>query len=163
MASEATLFIIKPDAIKRGLIGEILTRLETLRLDIIGAKVARVSKELAEEHYIHIRTKPFFAETVDYLQGKWHGISYVIVFVFYGQDAIERVRKLTGATHPEKADPASIRGALGRMTTNGWMENVVHASSDAADASREIALWFQPQELLRVEAASLAAARPHLT
>ena len=163
MGIETTLFVIKPDAIKRGLVGSILSRLEELRLDIVGVKVMRVSKELAEQHYIHIREKPFFTETVDYLQGKLHDVPYVVVFAFQGVDAIERVRKLTGATHPEKADPVSIRGSVGRMATTGWMENVVHASADSADAARELRLWFHPHELLRLELPVLQRVRPTLS
>lgn len=149
MPEQATLVIIKPDAIQRGLAGAVLARLEELRLEIIGAKVMQVSQALAEEHYSNIRGKPFFDETVAYLQGRLHQTTSVIVLVFWGVDAIERVRKLTGATHPEKAEPTSIRGAFGRMRTGGLMENVLHASSDANDARREIELWFKPHELLR--------------
>jgi len=149
MAEEATLVIIKPDAIQRGLTGAVLSRLEVLRLDVIGAKAVRVSQELAESHYHHLREKPFFREIVDYLQGRLHGTNYVLAFVFWGENAIECVRQVTGATHPEKAEPTSIRGSLGRMMTSGLMENVVHASSDRSEAEREIALWFKPEELLR--------------
>lgn len=150
MTGDVTLVIIKPDAIQRGIIGSVLGRLEPLRLDIIGAKVTRVSRALAEEHYKHIRSKPFFEETVEYLQGKFHGVEYVLALVLCGDQAVERVRDVTGATHPEKAQPWSIRGAFGRMRTGGLMENVIHASSDAAEAQREIQLWFQPSELLAV-------------
>ena len=149
MGGQATLVIIKPDAIRRGLTGAVLSRLDVLRLEIIGAKVVQVSKELAEEHYVHIREKPFFSETVEHLRGKLHQTSAVLAFVFWGPDAIERVRQVTGATHPEKAEPTSIRGSLGRMTTSGLMENVLHASSDPTEAEREIRLWFRPEELLR--------------
>ena len=149
MADQATLVVMKPDAMKRGLVGAVLSMLEPLQLEIVGAKVVRVSQELAEAHYQHIREKPFFRETVDHLRGKLHGVSYVLAFVLWGPEAVERVRHVTGATHPEKADPLSIRGALGRMTTDGLMENVLHSSSDLKDAEREIRLWFQPQELLR--------------
>lgn len=147
MAQQATLVLIKPDAIKRGLAGEVLTRLETLQLEVIGAKVVRVSEALAREHYKHLKEKPFFDELVDYLQGKLHGTTYVLAFVLWGEEAIARVRRLAGATHPEQAQPMSIRGALGRMTTTGLMENVVHASTDAAEAVREISLWFTAGEL----------------
>ena len=149
MANQATLIIIKPDALKHGLMGAVLSKLEPLQCEIIGAKVLRVSQELAEAHYEHIRGKPFFNETVAHLRGKLHGIEYVVAFVFWGPDAIERVRQVTGATNPEKADPQSIRGALGRLTSSGLMENVLHASSDPADAEREIRLWFKSSELLR--------------
>ncbi len=150
MADQATLVIIKPDAIQRGLTGAVLSKLDPLRLEIIGAKAVRVSRALAEEHYKRIRTKPFFEETVQHLQGTLHGVEYVLALVFWGPEAIERVRVVTGATHPEKAEPATIRGAFGRMTTSGLMENVVHASSDPTEAEREIRLWFRLEELLRV-------------
>ncbi len=148
MASETTLVVIKPDAIQRGLTGHVLTRIEQLKLHIIGAKAARVSRDLAEEHYKHLRHKDFFNDLLDHLTGKIHGTSYVLVFVFWGPDAIERVRQVTGATHPEKADPMSLRGSFGRMTAAGIMENIIHASADRTEADREIALWFRPEELL---------------
>lgn len=149
MERQATLVIIKPDAIRHGVMGEAISRLEELRLEMIGAKMVEVSQELAEEHYRHIREKPFFRETVDHLRGKLHDVPFVLAFVLWGSNAIERVREVTGATNPEKAEPTTIRGALGRMTTGGLMENVLHASSDPADAGREIRLWFTPEELLR--------------
>jgi nucleoside-diphosphate kinase len=149
MAEQATLVVIKPDAIRRGLTGVVLSYIDALHLDIIGVKAMRVDRATAEEHYKHIRSKPFFEETVDYMQGKLHGTSYVLALVFWGENAIERVREVAGATHPEKAEPASIRGALGRMLTTGLMENVLHASSDPLEADREIRLWFKPEELLR--------------
>jgi nucleoside-diphosphate kinase len=150
MPQQATLVIVKPDAICRGLMGAALSRLEPLRLEIIGAKVVRVSQELAEAHYQHIRGKPFFRDTVEHLRGTLHGVPTVLALVFWGPDAVERVRQVTGATNPEKAEPMTIRGALGRNTARGLMENVIHASSDPAEAEREIRLWFKPEELLPV-------------
>lgn len=149
MPAQATLVLIKPDAVKRGLTGAVLSRLDALQLEIIGAKAVRVSRELADAHYQNIRGKPFFEETVAHLRGCLHGTEGVLAFVFWGEDAIARVRELAGATHPEKADPSSIRGSLGRMTAAGLMENVLHASSDPQEAEREVRLWFQPHELLR--------------
>lgn len=149
MPDQAALVIIKPDTIKRGLLGAVLSRLEPLGLEIIGAKAMTVSRALAEEHYVHIKGKPFFEETVQHLRGELHGTTAVLAFVLWGPDAIERVRVATGATSPEKAEPTSIRGALGRITTSGLMENVLHASSDPEDADREIRLWFHQEELLR--------------
>ena len=148
MPNQATLVVIKPDTLQRGLAGAVLSRLEPLRLDIIGAKVVRVSQEMAEEHYQHIKDKPFFRETVEHLKGTVHGVNSVLAFVFWGPDAIERVRQVTGATNPEQADPMSIRGAFGRNLSTGLMENILHASSNPEDARREIALWFKPEELL---------------
>ena len=114
----------------------------------MGAKAVRANQAIAEEHYTHLRAKPFFTEIVDYLQGKLHGTTYILVFVLWGERAVERVRQVIGATHPEQAEPTSIRGAFGRMKTDGLMENILHASSDHAEALREVALWFKPQELL---------------
>ncbi len=149
MLQEATLVIIKPDAIKRTLMGAAIARLEPLGLEIIGAKMVQVSPALAEEHYTHIRAKPFFEETVAHLRGTLHDVPAVLALVYWGDRAIERGRQMTGATHPEKADPMSIRGAFGRMLTTGLMENIIHASSDSVEAEREIRLWFKPDELLR--------------
>ena len=148
MLSEATLVVIKPDAIKRGLAGAVLSRLEGLRLDVIGAKAVRVSRQLAEEHYQDLRGKPFFEELLDLIQGKLHGTNYVLALVLWGPDAVTRVRALAGATHPEQAEPLSVRGSFGRMTTSGVMENILHASSTLGEAQREIRLWFAPDELL---------------
>ena len=141
--------IIKPDAIKRGLMGAALSKLEPLQLEIIGAKVLPVSRELAEAHYVHIKNKPFFNDTVEHLRGTLHGVPSVVAFVLWGPDAVARVRAVTGATNPEKAEPMTIRGAFGRNLAGGLMENVIHSSSDPADAEREIRLWFKPGELLR--------------
>lgn len=148
MGAEATLVVIKPDAIQRRLAGVVLTRLEELGLEVIGAKAVRVSRALAEEHYGALRDKPFYEELLRHIEGKLHGTNYVLAFVLKGPDAINRVRQLAGATHPEKADPRSIRGSLGRMTAAGVMENVIHASSDLREAAREISLWFRRDELL---------------
>ncbi len=149
MTAQATLVVIKPEAIQRGLAGAVLSKLEALRLQIISAKVVHVTREMAEAHYQALRGKPFFDELLDHIQGKLHGVDAVLAFVFWGEEAIARVRDAAGATHPEKADPHSIRGSLGRMTTTGLMENIVHASSNAAEAEREIRLWFRPEELVR--------------
>jgi len=149
MPNQATLILIKPDAIRRGQIGAALSRLEPLGLEIVGAKVVRVSRELAAEHYQPLRDQPFFEQLLDHLQGKLHQTPYVLAFVLWGANAIERVRQVVGATHPEQADPMTIRGTLGRITASGVMENVVHASADPSEAEREIQLWFKPEELLR--------------
>ena len=148
MAAQSTLVLIKPDAIRRGQVGVTLSRLEPLGLAIIGAKAVRVSRELAAEQYRHLRGQPFFEQLLDHLQGKLHQTPYVLAFVLRGANAIERVRQVVGATHPEQADPMTIRGSLGRITSYGVMENVVHASADPSEAEREIQLWFHPQELV---------------
>ena len=144
---EPTLVIIKPDGLVKSLTGNILTKLSDSHLVIIAAKVKTVSRELAEEHYGQLRDKPFFEEIVRYLMGEFH-TKRTMALVYYGPDAISRVRKICGATNPEEADPASIRGAYGRITTKGVYENVIHASSNKVDVEREIKLWFEPQEIV---------------
>jgi nucleoside-diphosphate kinase len=149
MHEQATLVLVKPDAIQRRLAGAVLSRLEALPLELIGAKVVRVSLALAAEQYKPLQGKPFYSELLEYIQGKRHGTEALVAFVFWGPNAIEHVRQVAGATNPEQADPTSLRGAFGRMTTNGLMENVLHASSDPKEAEREIKLWFKPEELIR--------------
>lgn len=148
MTGEATLVLIKPDAIARGLAGAVLSRLEQLPLTLIGAKVTRVSQQLAEVHYQALQDKPFFNELIQHIRGELHGVGYVLALVYAGPGAVAVVRQAAGATNPEAASPTSLRGSLGRMTTKGVMENVLHASSDDREAQREIPLWFRPDELL---------------
>jgi len=147
-ANQATLILVKPDGLIKSLTGNILTRLSETKLEIAAAKMVRVSKELAEEHYLHLKDKPFFAELIRYLMGELHDRRKVMAMVYWGEDAINKVRALAGATNPEEADPVSIRGAYGRITTKGIYENVIHASSNDSDAKREIQLWFFPDEII---------------
>jgi nucleoside-diphosphate kinase len=145
-----TLVLIKPDGLKKSLTGNILTRLSETKLRIVAAKVVHVSKELAEEHYTHLRSKPFFNDVIKYLLGELHGEEYsrVIALVYNGPDAIGKIRKLAGATNPEEADATSIRGQYGRLTTAGLFENVLHCSDNEESAEKEIKLWFQPDEIV---------------
>jgi nucleoside-diphosphate kinase len=147
---EQLLVLIKPDGLKKSLTGNIITKLSEAKLVIVGAKVVKVSDELAKEHYKQLRDKPFFQELVLYIEGKLHGEQYsrVLAFVYQGENAIQKLRTIAGSTNPEEADPVSIRGAYGRITTKGLYENVIHCSSDPAEAEREIKLWFQPDELV---------------
>ncbi|MBF0122817.1 MAG: nucleoside-diphosphate kinase [Candidatus Omnitrophica bacterium] len=147
---QQTLVIIKPDGLKKSLTGNILTRLSETKLRIVGAKVVHVSRKLAEVHYQHLKDKPFFEDVVKYLCGELHGEEYrrALALVYDGKDAIEKVRKLAGATNPEEAEATSIRGQYGRLTTSGLFENVVHCSSSEEDAEREIKLWFEPSEII---------------
>jgi len=150
MAVEQLLLFIKPDGMKKSLTGNILTKLSEARMVIIASKTVKVSRELAEQHYYQLKDKPFFNSLLDYLQGKIYGEPWdrVLAFVYQGEDAIARMRKIAGATNPEEADPISIRGAYGRITTKGIYENVVHCSSDPIEAEREIKLWFKPEEIV---------------
>src|SRR4030042_4904387 len=145
---EQTLVIIKPDGLIKSLTGNILSRLSETKLIIIGAKVVQVTDKLAREHYKHLMDKPFFEELVHYIMGDVHHTHRVLALVYQGENAIAKVREIVGDTNPEKANPVSIRGAYGRITTSGVFENVVHASSTPEDAEHEIKLWFTPAEVV---------------
>ena len=147
MSKQATLVIIKPDGLKKSLTGNILTRLSESKLKIIGAKIVKVSRDLAGRHYAHLRNKPFFEELIKYITGELHGDNRVMALVYWGEDAIKKVRDLAGATNPEEAQPTTIRGQYGRILTAGLFENVIHASSSEDESEREIKLWFNPGEI----------------
>ena len=148
---QQTLVIIKPDAIKKSLTGNVITRLSEAKLEIIGAKVVKPTKDLVERHYGHMKDKPFFKDIVDYLMGKPYGVSHerVMALVYQGGDAIAKIRQLAGKTNPEEAESTSIRGSYGRITTKGVFENVIHASGNEEEAEAEIKLWFNPDEIVR--------------
>jgi len=148
MTNNAALILIKPDGLKKSLTGNILTRLSETKLEIVASRMVRVSKKLAEEHYQSLRDKPFFKALVRYIQGELHDRRKVMALVYWGEDAISKCRKLAGATNPEEADPTSIRGSYGRITTHGVYENAIHVSSDEEEAEREIKLWFSPEEII---------------
>ncbi len=144
---QQTLVLIKPDGLKKSLTGNILTRLSETKLDIVASKIVRVSRQLAERHYYHLKDKPFFEELIKYIMGDFHKRK-VMAMVYYGEEAIDKVRELAGKTNPEEADPVSIRGAYGRITTKGVYENAIHASTNEREAEREIKLWFEPDEII---------------
>jgi nucleoside-diphosphate kinase len=138
MAEEAVLILIKPDGLKKSLTGNILARLSESKLEIVAAKMVRVSQGLAEEHYKHLKDKPFFEEIIHYIRGELHDRRKVMALIYWGEEAI----------NPEEAEPTSIRGSYGRITTSGVYENVIHVSSNQAEAEREIKLWFHPEEVI---------------
>lgn len=130
---QETLVLIKPDGVRRQLCGEILSRYERKGLVIKAMKLLEASKELAEEHYVEHKGKPFFCELVDFITS-----GPVLAFVLAGENAIVSVRAINGATNPVDAAPGSIRGDYA-LTMDS---NVVHASDSVESASREIHLWF---------------------
>ncbi len=147
MAVEQSLVLIKPDGLVKSLTGDILSKMSEIDLKIVGSKIVQVTKELAEEHYQHLREEKFFDELIKYIMGEFH-TKRVLALVYHGEDAIKKIRKIVGETNPEKAEPISIRGKYGRITTEGVFENVVHASENVKEAEREIKLWFSPDELV---------------
>ncbi|WP_048146967.1 nucleoside-diphosphate kinase [Pyrococcus abyssi] len=138
---ERTLVIIKPDAVIRGLIGEIISRFEKRGLKIVGMKMIWISKELAEKHYAEHREKPFFKSLVEYITR-----TPVVVMVVEGRCAIEVVRKMAGATDPKNAEPGTIRGDFA-LEVSDAICNVVHASDSKESAEREIKLYFRDDEI----------------
>ena len=133
MALERTLVLIKPDAVRRGLAGEILLRFERRGLTIVVAKLMQVGRALAEEHYAEHRDKPFFGELVEFITS-----APTLALVLAGEGAIATVRTTMGATNPADAAPGSIRGDLALSMT----DNLVHGSDSPESAEREISLWF---------------------
>jgi len=145
---QQALILIKPDGLKKSLTGNILTRLAETKLEIVAAKMVRVSRELAVEHYKYMKDKPFFEDLIQYIQGTLHDRKKVMAMIYWGEDALTKVRQLAGSTNPEEADPTTIRGSYGRITTKGLYENVLHTSSNTEEAEREIKLWFEPDEII---------------
>lgn len=144
---EPALVIIKPDGISKGLVGNILVKFAQTDLEIVALKIAKPTLKLAQEHYAHIKGEAFFEGVISYLTGKFHKQKKLLAIIYYGEDAIKKCRKIAGATNPEDADPKSIRGSFGRITTKGIYENVVHVSSTRRESEREIKLWFKPQDI----------------
>ena len=130
---ERTLVLIKPDAVRRRLIGEIIRRIEGRGFDIPAMKMLTPSRELAEEHYGVHRGKDFFEPTVEFLTS-----GPVVAMVVEGENAIQLVRSMMGATDPASAAPGTIRGDL----TTSTRCNLIHGSDCAATAATEIELWF---------------------
>ena len=145
---EAVLVIIKPDAFNKRIVGNIFLKFAQTDLKIVAMRVVKPTPEFIEEHYQNIKNQPFFEEATSYLLGKYHQQKKIIVIIYHGANAIQECRRIAGATNPEDAEPSSIRGAYGRITTKGIYENVVHVSSDPKEAEREIKLWFDPEDII---------------
>jgi len=133
LAVERTLILIKPDAMARGLAGEILRRFEGRGLVIQDARLVRVDRALAEEHYAEHAEKPFFGELVEFITS-----GPTLALVLEGESAIPVVRTTMGATDPAEAEPGSVRGDLALAMP----DNLVHGSDSPESAAREIQLWF---------------------
>lgn len=136
---EKTLVLVKPDGVQRGLIGEIIARLERRGLRMVSARFMRVSRELAERHYAVHQGKPFYDGLISYITS-----SPVMAMVWDGPNAIAAVRQTMGSTRPTEAAPGSIRHDLG-LTVG---RNLTHASDSLETAAAEVALWFKPADLV---------------
>ena len=136
---ERTLIIVKPDAVQRGLTGEVIRRFETRGLRLVGMKFMQVSRALAEKHYEIHREKPFFAGLVDYITS-----APVVVIALEGTNAVEAARATIGATNPTKAAAGTIRGDFGMEIGR----NLVHGSDSPENGAIEIANFFDDSELV---------------
>jgi len=135
---ERTFVALKPDAVHRGLIGDILSRFEKKGLKLVACKLVRPTKAQAAAHYSDLSAKPFFPGLVDFFSS-----APVLAMVFEGQDAARTVRQMLGTTNPKDSMPGSIRGDFCMVTGR----NIIHASDAPATAADEIAMWFKPEEI----------------
>jgi nucleoside-diphosphate kinase len=136
---EKTLVLVKPDAVQRGLIGEVIVRLERRGLKLNAAKFMQVSQELAETHYAIHKGKPFYAPLIKYITS-----SPVMAMVWSGPDAIAAVRQTMGATRPTEANAGSLRQDFGLEVGR----NLTHASDSVENGEKEAALWFDESEMV---------------
>ncbi len=136
---ERTFVMVKPDGVQRGLVGEVISRLERKGLKIVAMKMLWIQEELAREHYAEHAEKPFFQALVDYITS-----GPVVAMVVEGKEAVKVVRTLVGATNPVEASPGTIRGDFGMDIGR----NVVHASDSLESAEREISLFFDADEII---------------
>ena len=138
MAIETTLVLVKPDGVRRGLCGEIVARFERRGYELRGARLLRIPRSLAQQHYAEHKGKPFYRELVDFITS-----GPVLAVAVRGEDAIANVRGMMGATHPRDSAPGTIRGDYATLLG----ENIVHGSDSKASARRELKLFF-PDGLL---------------
>lgn len=136
---ERTLVLVKPDGVQRGLMGEIVARLERRGLRLAGAKFVNVDRELAEKHYAIHKGKPFYDGLIAYITS-----APVLAMVWEGPQAVAAVRQTMGATRPTEAQPGSVRHDFGLEVGR----NLTHASDSTETADEEIRLWFGEDELL---------------
>jgi nucleoside-diphosphate kinase len=136
---QRTLLLVKPDGVQRLLVGRVLARFEDRGLKLVGLKLVQVDRALAEQHYAVHREKPFFAGLVEFITS-----GPLVAAALEGPNAIAIVRAMNGATRPHEAEPGSIRGDFAVETA----QNLVHASDSQDTATSELALWFEPGELL---------------
>jgi nucleoside-diphosphate kinase len=136
---ERTLVLVKPDAMQRGLAGEIIGRLERRGLRIAALKLLQIDEDLASRHYAEHTEKPFYRQLVDFITS-----SPVVACVFEGPNAVETVRTTMGATDPRKSPPGSIRGDLGIYIT----QNLIHGSDSPESAAREIGIFFNEGDII---------------
>ena len=135
---EQTLVILKPSAVERGLVGEVISRIQTKGLIITGMKMMQLDEKILREHYAHLVDRPFFPSIVESMTA-----SPVICMVLKGVDAVAVFRKMTGSTNGRNAEPGTLRGDF----CMSGQANIVHASDSVENAKIEIARFFKPEEV----------------
>jgi nucleoside-diphosphate kinase len=135
---ERTYLMIKPDGVQRGLVGEVITRLEKKGFRLIGLKLSVANKALLEEHYAEHKEKPFFKDLVDYML-----MGPVVCMVWQGIEIVKTCRKMLGATNPLNSEPGTLRGDYCLQ----GKRNLIHGSDSVQSAEREIKLWFKEEEI----------------
>src|SRR5688572_4711540 len=134
---ERTLILAKPDALQRGLVGDMISRFEHKGLKLVGIKMLHVGDEVLDEHYAHHADKPFFEGLKGFMKS-----SPMVAMVWEGVEAIDTVRLMVGETHARRAQPGSIRGDF---SMSGAANNIVHASDSKKAADEEIKRFFKPE------------------
>jgi nucleoside-diphosphate kinase len=168
MSIEQSFVMLKPDALKRSLTGNVFTRLSETKLDIVALKVVKVDERLARTHYHNLELlvqqgemqEEIYEGIIQYIMGALHDEARVhkvdgwehirrkvVPIVYMGKNAVSLLRDISGHTHPEKGDPTSIRGQYGRVTSDRVWENIIHSSANVREARKEVKLWFKPDEL----------------
>lgn len=137
MSEESTLILVKPDGVKSGHIGDVITRLENRRYTISALKVIQATPELLQAHYAQLVDKPFYPGIEAFMME-----TPMVAIVATGVDVINSFRKMVGPTKPEDAMPGTIRGDFGRAWGTQPIKNVVHSSDSPESAAREIKIWF---------------------
>lgn len=136
---QKTFVMLKPDAVQRNLIGEIICRFEKKGLKLVALKMLQISRELAERHYAEHKGKPFFEDLVGFITS-----GPVVAMIWEGKKAVQVVRKMLGNTDPQEAPPGTLRGDYALFTGN----NIVHGSDSPESAAREISLFFSSEEII---------------
>lgn len=135
---ERTFLMVKPDGVQRGLVGNVINRMENKGFKMVAMKMMQINRDLASRHYAEHKGKPFYEGLIDFITS-----APVVAMIWEGDDAVQMVRTLIGATDPRKAEPGSIRGDLAVFTG----KNIVHGSDSIESAKREIELFFNEGDL----------------
>ena len=150
MGIEKTYIMLKPDCVKRGLMGEVISRIERKGYKIVDAKMMNLDEAILKEHYAHLADKPFFPELLEYMtEGPIVGI------VVSGTNVVQAIHNMAGATNPGEAEWGTIRGDYGREWPDGNLRNIIHTSDTVESANHEIGIWFPEFDIEQARKAHL--------